>query len=157
MLVLLLAAWDMEQVAEAAREIQREGGRDAGEAEPRTQLVRALETAIAVCYWRPFTKSKGMGRLDEKADGPPEGGELEELHWALKTMRNQVYAHTDEEGGRFALVEDDEEGEPGVALFSELWFPLPPEWLTNVITLAEGQRDRFRQEAFTIDQALRSA
>src|SRR5947208_6607545 len=48
-LVLLLAAIDMEQTIEAARAIEREAEREARVTEePNVQLVRALETAIAV-------------------------------------------------------------------------------------------------------------
>jgi hypothetical protein len=153
-LVLLLAAIDMEQTIEAARAIEREAEREARVTEePNVQLVRALETAIAVCYWRPFTSSS-IGQLDPAGDGPPVESGLGDLHRALKTMRDKVYAHTDVASGRSAGVSEHvtESGTEGLA-FSEGWWAFPREWLPRVILLAEQQRDRFRTEAVEIQRS----
>jgi hypothetical protein len=48
---LLLAGSDMDQAVAAARALQNESD---------GLLARALETAIAVCYMRPFTQSSLM-------------------------------------------------------------------------------------------------
>jgi hypothetical protein len=102
--VLLLAAIDMEQAKEAARAIEREGEREAAGKEPNVQLVRALEAALAVCYWRPFTNNS-VGRLDPVADGSSGSG-LADLHRTLKSMRDKAYAHTDVQSGRRADVKE---------------------------------------------------
>jgi hypothetical protein len=151
--VLLLAASDMEQTIEAARAIQREGEQDATGQEPNVELVRALETAIAVCYWRPFTNSS-IGQLDPEGDGPAEATGRE-LHRTLKRMRDKAYAHTDTASGRDASVKEHttDSGISGL-VFTEGWWAFPREWLPDVIALAEGQRDRFRAEASDIRQAL---
>lgn len=154
--VLLLAAIDMEQTIEAARAIGREAEREAAGQESNVQFVRALETAVAVCYWRPFTKGRGgIGRLDPVKDGPSEESGLGDLHRALKTMRNRSYAHTDKRSGRDADVKDHvtETGVTG-GVFDERWWGFPEEWLPNVIALAESQRDRFRAEAREIQARL---
>jgi hypothetical protein len=141
----------MEQAVEAARAIQREADREAAGEEPNVELLRALETAVAVCYWRPFTQSS-IGRLDPVADGPSEESGLGELHRRLRRMRDKVYAHTDEEGGRDVTVRDLG---PGTSFITEGWEPLPRDCLPSVIALAEGQADRFRAEALDLGDQLR--
>jgi hypothetical protein len=136
----------MEQAVEAARAIQHEADREAAGEEPNVELLRALETAVAVCYWRPFTQSS-IGRLDPVADGPSEESGLGELHRRLRRMRDKVYAHTDEEAGRDVTVRDLG---PGTSFITEGWEPLPRDWLPSVIALAEGQADRFRAEALDL-------
>jgi hypothetical protein len=136
--VLLLAVGDMDQVIEAAQAIQRTEERDP----ENMELVRALETAVAVCYWRPFTNSS-IGRLDPEADAP-EDDDLRELHWELKTVRDKVYAHTDEEAGREVNVR---EMGGGSHVITETWDPLPSDWLPDVIALAQVQHARFLDEA----------
>jgi hypothetical protein len=152
--VLLLAAIDMEQTIEVARAIEREGDREAAGEDVNVQFVRALEAALAVCYWRPFTRSS-IGQLDPVEDGPPEASGLGDLHRALKTMRDKAYAHTDEASGRDAGVKEHvtETGVAGIA-FTEGWWAFPREWLPSVISLAKSQRDRFRAEALDIQARL---
>jgi hypothetical protein len=118
------------------------------------EFVRALETAIAVCYWRPFTKGS-IGQLDPVDDGPPEATGFGDLHRALEIMRNRAYAHTDKASGRDADIVEPvtERGIAGNAL-TETWWAFPREWLPDVIALAEGQRERFRAEAFAIQRRL---
>src|SRR5436190_5915133 len=59
-------------------------------------LMRALETAIAVCYARVFTTSSLL-RLDLDEFEPAEPA-LAELHQWLYKLRAKVYAHTDKAG-----------------------------------------------------------
>jgi hypothetical protein len=153
--VLLLAAIDMEQVIEAARAIQREAEREASGGEPNHQLVRALEAALAVCYWRPFTNSS-VGRLDPVADAPPDEREFVGLHLELKEKRDKAYAHTDLESGRTADVKEyvTKEGVSGGVVFGESWSPLPRGYLGSVIALAIIQRERFRAEAVQLQAEL---
>jgi hypothetical protein len=133
----------MEQAVEAALGIEREHERDASGEESNVQFVRALETAIAVCYWRPFTSSSSsIGSLDPVSDGPDESTGLGDLHRALKKMPDEVYAHTDKSSGGDAGVKEHvtDSGASGL-VFSEGWWAFPGEWLTHVIPLAVAQRD----------------
>jgi len=88
---LLLAVSDMEQAIAAAQALT---------VETDGRRARALETAIAVCYMRPFT---GRRRLpDEYVPSAPLDAQG---HAELKTLRNKVYAHTDKAAGRHVFVE----------------------------------------------------
>ena len=84
---LLLGNQDMDQAVLAAQTIETE-------TDPR--VVRLLETAMVVCYMRPFTQSK-LVRLDEYV---PKEGPDRLLHMRLETLRNEVYAHTDAKADR---------------------------------------------------------
>jgi hypothetical protein len=70
---------------------------------------RALETAIAVAYMRPFARTNSVGCLTDD-DAPT--GEWIELHEWLDEVRDKRYAHIDKEGGRSAelMVTVDDEG-----------------------------------------------
>lgn len=57
--LLALASVDMRQAAAAARLLQTTLGTD-------VNAARALETAIAVCYWRPFSEQNRTGTLGKK-------------------------------------------------------------------------------------------
>lgn len=85
---LLLGASDMRQASAAARALEHES---------EVELARALETAMVVCFMRPFTKSD----LQVPAKFHPKGRDLEELE-SIKAHRDKVYAHTDEEAGRWS-------------------------------------------------------
>jgi hypothetical protein len=63
---VLLGASDMRQAAAAARALEHESDGD---------LARALETAMMVCFMRPFTKSD----LQVRAEFFPTGRDLEHL------------------------------------------------------------------------------
>ena len=54
--LLVLASADMKQAAAAARQLQRTFD---------IHTSRALETAIAVCYWRPFSNNC-LGTLEDR-------------------------------------------------------------------------------------------
>jgi hypothetical protein len=83
MTILLLGADDMDQTAEAAHAIDREHRWG----NPNLQLIRALETAVVVCYWRPFSQSNSMGHLRAK-DALDAS-----LHKTMERMRNSVCPH----------------------------------------------------------------
>jgi hypothetical protein len=78
---LLLSSYDMVQAAAAARALEGEADGD---------LARALETAMAVCYMRAFTK--GAGRLPAKFI--PRDAPDADFHKQLVELRHRVYAHT---------------------------------------------------------------
>jgi hypothetical protein len=130
---LLLAASDMDQAAAAARVLQTE--KDG-------VLARALETAIAVSYMRPFT-GEAPGRLPDAyvPTGSPDAGYDSDL----KALRDKTYAHTDKASGRkTSLKIAVREGDVVNVEWSEEWVPLPREALPSLIEFFERQRDRFR-------------
>jgi hypothetical protein len=139
--ILLLAASDMEQVIEACRAIEREHLSRA----PNGQLIDALETAVAVCYWRPFSKRNTMGWLETDDALDPE------LHAFLKNLRNKVYAHTDKASGRTADVRQHvtESGVEGL-VFGESWWAALEDLLPRIIDVATRQRDAYRAESIRL-------
>ena len=58
----------------------------------------ALETAISVCYARPWIPSNLGGKLKDK--WLPAAGPDHDLHRRLVEPRRKTYAHTDPAGGR---------------------------------------------------------
>ena len=87
--VLPLAARDMEQAAAAARALYEDEREDEA-------FRRALETAMAVCYMRPFTRSTWLTLPQEyiAKRGSVDLG----FHMALHDLRDQTHAHTDTKG-----------------------------------------------------------
>jgi hypothetical protein len=140
---LLLAASDMGQAIAAAKALQKE---------PDVELARALETAIANCYMRPFTGGP-PGRLPD-AFGPttePDAG----YHSDLATRRHKTYAHTDKASGRSTTVElVTRDGEAVTVAFREQWLPLPRKALPRLIDYLERQQERFKAEAASIHVQL---
>src|SRR6478672_2194914 len=133
---LLLAASDMEQAAAAAQALDAESA--------DVSLMRALETAIAVCYARAFTQIS-LHRLN-RAEYEPAEPHLAELHRALIAHRDNVYAHTDKKSKRTAalIIETPSPVElPGRVDFvrQEGWEPLPREALPAVVELCLVQRE----------------
>jgi hypothetical protein len=90
---LLLAVSDMEQAIAAAQALT---------VETDGRRARALETAIAVCYMRPFTGRRPVRLPDEYVPSAPLDAQG---HAELKTPRNKVYAHTDRAAGGHVFVE----------------------------------------------------
>ena len=66
-------------------------------------LMRALETAVAVSYARAFSQSSLL-RLNSD-DYRPADRELADPHGELLNPQNKVYAHTDKDSGRSTSVE----------------------------------------------------
>jgi hypothetical protein len=97
-LVLSLVVWptasiDMRQAEAAARLLDRQGD---------VHVRRALETAIAVCYARPWLESNRDGKLKKR--WLPNGAEELRLHDLLMDLRKRTYAHNDPTGGRRSLA-----------------------------------------------------
>jgi hypothetical protein len=140
---LRFAVSDMRQTIAAAQTLaaERENG----------DLRHALETAIAVCYARPWCHRGGLGAL--AARWLPSPGASRVIHDALLRFRHQVYAHSDGVGsdGRgiidvwqfLGFVRIPALGE--FTHFTEQWYPIPREWLLLIIELATTQQRRFEE------------
>lgn len=142
---LLLAASDMEQAMAAARllaDLEDDG---------TGAMPRALETAIGVCYMRPFKRAP----MALPREYVPTASPYAERHATLEKLRDEVYAHTDKTSGRetspMALEVD---GEIVTVRWQEQWLPLPREILPAIIEHMTECRDFFRMEAARIQVAL---
>jgi hypothetical protein len=148
---LLLAASDLDQAAAAARALDAEAEDHA--------LMRALETAIAVCYARAYTTSTLLQLGDEYA--PAAGTSGAELDEFLKRLRDKVYAHTDKASGRTTstIISTDHGPDATIRIveWREEWLPFPREYIPAVIGLCERQALRFRTEAGHIQHQLDAA
>jgi hypothetical protein len=132
------------------------------EEEPEDEnLKRALETGLAVCYARAFTRSKGLPRLDPQYRPRDAGHAL--LHDELIALRHTVYAHTDSSGGRSVEVVIGEteisETPDGThihipAELSEQWTSLSLEKLPAYRRLIAAQRQRFTGELVELRSRL---
>jgi hypothetical protein len=160
---LVLAASDMRQAAAAARALENE--------HQNVDRMRALETAVVVCYWRPFATANTV-RLDPGRSLPAdEGGKR--AHEILKTLRDKVFAHTDrviEIDGRklrprdIARFEDllgdlseiDWSDPDSPLMFTESWHPLDREALPAIVALAEAQEMRFGMKQRELEAELRA-
>jgi hypothetical protein len=117
--------------------------------------ARALETAMAVCFMRPYTKSDLavpdlMFPTEESAD--PGDRELFEL---LKAFRDKVFAHSDKEGGRQAGPVTIDAGPEIVNLsWTEAWYPFPRDRLPEVIDLCERLSEEMRILAGKVEVML---
>jgi hypothetical protein len=115
---------------------------------------RSLETAIAVCYMRPFTK--GAWTLPSKY--MPESEPWRRLHERLRDLRNEVYAHSDTSSGRSAsMTTKSTSGDLVTIEYRGGWQAFPVEDLPAVQALCYDQRERFRTEAATIHVELGEA
>jgi hypothetical protein len=132
---LRFGAADMDQAAAAAEALlaERHNG----------SLCRALETAIAVCYARPFSESNRIGSVGNR--WIPKDSAERRLHRRLIELRDQVYAHTDETDAREiidvgALFGDE-------SAFAEQWRPVDRTVLPRIVALCGSQQERFRKAA----------
>jgi hypothetical protein len=104
---VLLARNDMEQAAAAARALEQEEDMN---------LARALETAIAVCYMRPFTK--GGGKVPDRFI--PRDQPQADYHRQLRDLRHKVHAHPDKTGPRTVTMNlEDQSGEEWAYAYTE--------------------------------------
>jgi hypothetical protein len=139
----LLAASDMRQAAAAADHLATE--------HRNGDLCWALETAIVICYSRPFARGNKTGTLG--AEWAPPAPELVPLHDLLLDARDKVYAHNDRTGARGIrdvreLVDlDDEWLAEGGPIFAEEWLPIRRDALPAIALMAEAQAARFIAEA----------
>jgi hypothetical protein len=134
-LSLLLAASDMEQAAAAAEAAEALAAKI-----ENIPLIRALHTAVAVCYWRPFTSGSLVIKLGPSEVPPGDLG----LHDELKRARDKFYAHTDAASERHALSLAPE------SYMEEWWEPLEDS-LPAIVKLCREQAERFRAEAARLD------
>jgi hypothetical protein len=142
---LLHASSDMHQVIAACDALEQ--------LEPAEEpnLVRALETAIVVCYCRAFTQSK-LRQLD-RTFAPPRKTPERELHRNLMTLRKKAYAHTDPEGGRLIIEHTIEtRGDTTHVEFSESFHPL--DNISGIHDLAAERSRLFQLEATRIGSAV---
>lgn len=131
---LALAEADMRQMAAAAKALQTAEGGD---------LSRALETAIVVCYARPFTSNE-IGPLER--EWVPTEPELRALHEQLITLRHKAYAHTDRDFRKLILQKDAD----GRTIVGEGWYGILRERLPLLIQLAVAQGRRFQGEVANV-------
>ncbi|HEY2209865.1 MAG TPA: hypothetical protein VGH26_11320 [Gaiellaceae bacterium] len=138
---LLLGASDMRQAAAAARALEHEQDVD---------LARALETAMMVCFMRPFTRSDLQ--VPEKFFPLGEDGEHLEN---IKAHRDKVYAHTDTEAGRWAeSVSYTFEGDGITMQFREGWNAINRAAVPDFVALCKRVEDEFTLEAGAIQLVL---
>jgi urocanate hydratase len=144
---LILAAEDMDQATAAAAALRTDTSADEA-------WRRALETAIAVSYMRPFTT--GAWKLLGKY--VPKTAAENELHQRLDHLRDKVYAHSDKASGRSASMKTQATSE-GIATISygSAWWAFPVEDLPAVETLCHDQRQRFLTDATRIHVELEEA
>jgi hypothetical protein len=121
---LRLAQGDMRQVIAAATFLS-EGRHD-------QYLYRALETAIVVCYARPFGRSNVVGAIGEQWEAI---GKAPNLHKELLRLRNKLYAHTDKTEAR-EVVDVAEMFDLDSPAWTEGWHPIRPEVLPKIVALA---------------------
>jgi hypothetical protein len=136
---LTLAVSDMLQAAAAARLLSQR-------VDPHDR--RALETAISVCYARPWLESNRSGRLKDK--WLPAVGADRDLHKRLLELRHRTYAHSDPAGGRKASVQL---GPEGVRFIGEEWVPVSRADLTAIAELCDRQAQRFGQAVVALERA----
>ena len=144
---LILAAEDMDQASAAAVALRTDTSDD-------DAWTRALETAMAVSYMRPFTK--GAWRLPGKY--VPRDRAQNELHRRLKDLRNRVYAHSDEASGRSASMKTRAtSGDVVTISYGSAWWVFPVEDLAAVQALCHDHRQRFLTDASAIHVDLEEA
>jgi hypothetical protein len=147
-LTLFLAASDMDQAAAAAEALDAE--------KENVNLMRALETAIATCYARPFTDSSLVNRLKaSKWVAPTDRG----LHDFLMDGRKKVYAHTDVESGRSAGPRQvtTVDGDVVTIGYREGWWSFPRELIPQLLDMCRKQAQCLRNEGLRIETELATA
>ena len=140
---LVLAQSDLAQAAAAATALMNE--------HLNGDLCRALETAIVVCYVRPFTRANNIKPLGEQ--WYPELPSARALHDLLMAMRDQVYAHNDRTEFRDIIDSGASVGMPGI--YSEQWVPINREALPGMIQMFSDQQLRMRTRSQELQQKLR--
>ena len=143
--VLILAGKDMDQAHAAATALRVDLSDD-------ESFRRALETAMAVCYMRPFTRSSLMTLPNEYV---PTTWPDADLHAGLKNLRNEVYAHTDKDSGRTASMKAmGKSGDTVTLEWREEWLAFPIEDIPAALSLFVRQQNRFLIDAVSIHVEL---
>ncbi len=129
--LLVLAVSDLYQAAAAAHLLVQQ-------IDPHAR--RALETAISVCYARPWSEMNRSGTLGKK--WLPAAGADRDLHYRLIELRKKTYAHTDPVGGRKGVAHYM--GDEIIGL-GEQWTQLPRADRPAIEDLCARQANRFSQ------------
>jgi hypothetical protein len=131
----LIARSDMRQAGAAAdfRVSRGSGDRD-----------RALETAFAICYARPFNKRNKLKPVLDKDEWAPAEPNLRALHHKIIDLRDSVYAHNDKTDARG--VEDMGNLGPHWQGWLSGAFQGLPGTPAEHLELARGLRARLRDE-----------
>jgi hypothetical protein len=138
---LLLGASDMRQAATAALALEHESD---------VNLARALETAMMVCFMRPFTKSD----LQVPLKFFPTGADREHLE-NIKARRDKIYAHTDDESGRWAeTVSYTAAGDRVEMHFREGWNAINRAAVPDFVALCARIEDALQLRAGAIQMIL---
>jgi hypothetical protein len=144
---LVFAAQDMDECSAAALFLLE---RD----DLSGNVRRALETAVAVAYARPWGKSNTIGSLGDH--WLPSTPQERFLHDDVIAIRHKVYAHTDEEIAARGIKDMSElAGVPG-PLFVPVWHPLNPNLLRPIAQLAQSQKGRFVAAVQELQERVRS-
>jgi hypothetical protein len=144
---LVLAAQDMEE-CRAAAQFLHEATNLSGD------VRRALETGIAVAYARPWGKTNTIGVLPDHWK-PTDPDQLT-LHDELITVRNKVYAHTDEESGARWVADVSKMLKTTGPYFAPAWRPLNLDYIPQIAELAESQKTKLAQAAFELLRRLQA-
>lgn len=139
---LVFAQSDMAQAAVAAEYLLQE--------HVNGDLCRALETAIVVCYARPFAGGNNAGILGE--DWYPIDPAHRAMHDKLRDLRDQVFAHNDITDKRGIVDAGAMLGLPGS--FAEEWMPLNREALPTLIQMCAAQRAQFSERVDELQAEL---
>jgi hypothetical protein len=138
---LLLGGSDMRQAAAAARTLEHEQD---------VNLARALETAMTVCFMRPFTRSD----LQVPKRWWPTGQDATHLD-EVKAHRDKVYAHTDVAGGRWAETVEYTTGGARIGMhFQEGWNAMNRAVVADFVALCKRLEDEFMNAAAAIQLVL---
>jgi hypothetical protein len=139
---LRLAQSDMRQAIDAGEGLLDEAGRP---------FRRALETALVVCYWRPFSNST-IGGLSE--EWTPRDPARTKIHDRARQLRNQVFAHTDETTARGVVDVGDVFGPEWAGRFVETWRPLPDTFVRDLVSLAREYEQRLKDAANDLQEEI---
>ncbi len=132
---LVMAEADMRMAAAAAGLLQET---------EELYRSRALETAIVVCYMRPFTPSNTVGALGRKWHPQDDVGRR--LHRSLYSARKSTHAHTDLVSFRKAVNTAALLGDytASARRYAEEWRPLDRAVLPALVPFFEARADAFR-------------
>jgi hypothetical protein len=131
---LVLAAQDMDQAGAAARALRDDEF-------SALQVARVLETGMAVCYLRPFTKGNPVVLSEYEPTEGPDAALHEELH----RLRRKRLART-EQGEWFTITLPHSEIEDW-ASFRDVYDPFPRDRLPAVIDLCDRLGHRMLVDA----------
>jgi hypothetical protein len=141
---LILAAEDMAQANVAAVALRTDTSDD-------EVWRRALETAMAVSYMRPF----GTGAWQLPGKYLPKTFPSSEVHEGLKILRNKVYAHSEELSRRRAwMTMKATSGDVVTIEYHSSWLSFPVGEIHAVQALCHDQRERFLTDAAAIHVEL---